>query len=83
MARKKQYTDGEINLAQLAYAIAQNNPDAGLSVHVEAVIDYARKFTSWEAKNVLCLENGWETYMKDNGEDYESVIYEWADKFII
>jgi hypothetical protein len=83
MANKKQYTHNGINLVNMAFAIGQINQDESFSVHAERVIDYAKAFTSWEVKNVLCLENGWETYMENGGEDYESVIYEWAEKFRI
>lgn len=83
MANKKQYTHNGINLVNMAFAIGQINQDESLSVHAERVIDYAKAFTSWEVENVLRLENGWETYMENDGEDYESVIYEWAEKFRI
>lgn len=83
MAHKKEYTHKGINVVNMVLAIGQINQDKSLSIYAERIIDYAKAFTSWEVKNVLCLDNGWETYMERGGEDYESVIYEWAENFRI
>ena len=83
MAKKKGHIHKGINVVNMAFAIGQINQDKSLSVHAEKIIDYAKEFTSWEARNVLCLDNGWGTYMENGGEDYESVIYEWAENFRI
>lgn len=79
-AKRKDFTHGNVNLAIMAFAIGQIYSNDTL-VCVEKIIEYAEEFTLWEAKNVLSLENGWETYMENGGEDYESTIYKWAEEF--
>lgn len=77
----KQKTSSEINLAFMAFAIGQINPNDSVFMCAESIVDYARRFTEWEEQNVLSLEDGWGTYMENGGEDFESTIYEWAEEF--
>lgn len=77
----KQNTSSEINLAFMAFAIGQINPNDSAFMCAESIVDYARRFTEWEEQNVLSLEDGWGTYMENGGEDFESTIYEWAEEF--
>ena len=79
----KKHLDIEINLAFMAFAIGQTHPNDSAFICAESIVDYAQEFTEWEQKNVLSLKDGWETYMENGGEDFESVIYEWANEFII
>lgn len=83
MVRKKKNIQSEINLAFMAFAIGQTHPNDSAFICAERIVDYTRKFTEWEQQNVLSLEDGWESYMENGGEDYESTIYEWAKEFEI
>ena len=76
-------TSSEINLAFMAFAIGQTHPNDSALICAESIVDYAKRFTEWEQQNVLSLKDGWETYMENGGEDFESVIYEWAKEFSI
>lgn len=76
-------TNKEINLAQLAFAVGQACSNYDMSRQdVEALVDCANEFTEWEKKNVLSLPNGWEDYIANGGDDYESVIYKQAEEFV-
>lgn len=71
----------DINQICLTFAIGQLHPDASAFTNLEAVNKHVRAFNNWEKENVLCLANGWEGYTVNGGEDYETVIYEWAKNF--
>lgn len=83
MAKYKEFTHNGINLVFMAFAIGQTHPNDSALICAERIIEYSKAFTSWEVQNVLSLENGWETYQENGGEDYESIIYEWAERFEI
>lgn len=76
-------TNKEINLAQLTFAVGQACGDYDMSrKDIEALVNCANEFTEWEKKNVLSLPNGWEDYIANGGDDYESVIYKQAEEFV-
>lgn len=72
-----------MNLACLSFAIGQTHPEESAFNNIEAIIRYSNAFSRWEYQNVLRLPNGWEDYMANGGEDYESIIYQWAKDFTI
>lgn len=79
--KKIKISHPDINLTCLAFAIGQRNPKESAFSNVEAIAKYVKSFNTWEKENVLSLPNGWEDYMENGGDDYESVIYEWAKSF--
>lgn len=73
----------ETNLARLAYMVGQISECYDLTgKDTENLIEYAEKFTAWEKENVLTLPNGWENYIDQGNDDYESLIYKKAEEFI-
>lgn len=76
-------TNETINLARLAYMVGQISECCDLTgKDTENLIEYAKKFTAWEEKNVLTLPNGWEDYINRGNDDYESLIYKKAEEFV-
>lgn len=76
-------TNKEINLAKLSFTVGQISEDFDMSCgDIERLINYANSFTVWEENNILPLPNGWEDYTVNGGDDYESVIYQWSQKFV-
>ena len=71
----------DINMAMLGVFIGQLNEDIEPWLYIEEIVKYAQAFTKWEKENVLSLEDGWETYQDQGGEDFESTIYQWAKEF--
>ncbi len=70
-----------LNFIMLGVAIGQCHPDLEPGSYMLELIGYAEHFDLWEKKCVLSLPNGWESYMEQGGEDYESTIYKWAKDF--
>lgn len=76
-------TNKEINLAKLSFTVGQISEDFDMSCRdIEELINYANSFTVWEENNILSLPNGWEDYTVNGGDDYEFLIYQWAQKFV-
>lgn len=83
MSKNEKCSHRDANMICMTAVLIELNPNGSIFKHVKEFIEHVDGFTAWETENVLCLENGWETYMENGGEDYESVIYEWAEKFRI
>lgn len=78
--RTRKFRNADINLACMAFAAGQIFNEHSAVTCAEKIVVQAKAFTKWERSNVFCHKNGWEDYMANGGEDYESTIYEWARK---
>lgn len=78
--RTRKFRNADINLACMAFAAGQIFNEHSAFASAEKIIVQVKAFTKWERNNILCQKNGWEDYMANSGEDYESTIYEWAKK---
>lgn len=78
--RTKKFRNADINLACMAFAAGQIFNEHDAFNCAEKIITQAKAFTRWEKNDILSQKNGWEDYMANGGEDYESTIYEWAKK---
>lgn len=78
--RTRKIKNADINLACMAFAAGQIFNEHSALTSAEKIAIQAKAFSKWERNNVLCQKNGWEDYMANGGEDYESTIYEWAKK---